>query len=316
MMVSEIKLVTVGVADLHRSVSFYRQGFGLVELDRGRATDENRRTLWRLPSGMGAEYAILGLAGRLSGMLRLLQCEAPGEPIWGDYARLQDLGHYALNFRVRDIQVAWPRLLAAGAREKSAPHYWRVNADIAAWDSMSYDPDGVLLDVFEVQGNISSTLGILTTDSSEVQTMAIHVADAGRSKAFYTGLGYEVLYDKVVEKMEGFFGLPRGVKLHNINLIRPGQFPNGRIEIVQYIGFPGESLREKAIPPNRGLLAISFETTDLTETMSRLENTGATRIAGPVEADYGFLGPVVAATFAGPDGETLEFFQTDPDSQS
>ena len=50
--------------------------------------------------------------------------------------------------------------------------------------------------------------------------------------------------------MEGFFGLPEGTGLHDINLWKSREQPNGRVELAQYMGWPGEPLRDRAVPPN------------------------------------------------------------------
>jgi predicted lactoylglutathione lyase len=239
----------------------------------------------------------------------LIQFDKPGERIWGDYSSKQDLGHYAVNYRTEDINVLWPRLLKAGATPKSAPEFWQVNEELAAWDSMCFDPDGVILDIFKVEGKATEKMGTVPNDVSEVQTMAIHVADARRSQAFYQGIGYEVLYDKVVENMEEFFGVPKGTNLHNVNLFKPALSPNGRIEIAQYVGFLGKELRDKAAPPNVGILSISFETDDIDDTVKLVQSLGGQSIGGPIQLELAPFGEIQLATFFGPDGEVVEFFQ-------
>jgi len=287
-MISEIRIVTLSVADLERSARFYKQALGYVELGGGKLAGDALEQAWRMPPGLTGRFLMLGPPRMASGLLRLVQFTQPGERIWGDYARIQDLGHFAVNFRVRDLKDHWPRLVEAGAKAKSEPTFWKVNEDLSAWDSQCYDPDGVLLDIFEVQGNLDKTpLGEQTAEVSEVQTMAIHVSDMAKSTAFYTGIGFEVFYDKLIENMEGFFGMPKGTSLHNVNLIMPAGSPNGRVELAQYVGFPGRPLRERAVPPNLGGEAIG----------------------GPLELAVPPFGKVALRTFFGPDGETLELFE-------
>ena len=182
-----------------------------------------------------------------------------------------------MNFRVREINAAWDLLGRCGAREKSKPTYWEVEQNIAAWDSQCYDPDGTLLDVFQVVGEIERTLGPFAQDrdASEVQSLAIHCADARRSESFYLGLGFEPLYDRVIEHLWTFLGLPTGTKLHNINLIMPGERPNGRVELIQYVGLPARSLKARTAPPGRGPLMMSMRVTNLDPASDRLKNLGA-----------------------------------------
>ncbi len=308
-MISAIQFVTLGVVDLDRAVGFYEHAFDYNLLGRSELPTGAWRDAWRMPRDLRATYAVLGCGEEDVGRVRLLCCDAPGEHIWGEYERIQDLGLYAVNFRVREIQAGWRRLQEAGAVEKSEPTFWTVNEDISAWDSQCYDPDGVLLDVFEVQGAVTETLGELTSEATEVQTVAVHTGDMGRSQAFYQGLGFEVLYDKMVESMEGFFHLPPGTKLHNVNLLHPGSSPNGRVELAQYVGFPGERLTERAAPPNHGILSIAFATENLAAASQLVEELGGEPVAGPVATELEPLGSLRLATFLGPDGELIELFE-------
>ena len=310
-MFSEIKLVTLGVGDLDRSIAFYADAFGFEEISRTRVNHEAVSEAWRIPHGVGGRFAILGIQGIESGMLRLVEWTPSGAHVWAKPARLQDLGPYAVNFRVKEINTAWDLLGQSGAREKSKPMYWEVEQNIAAWDSQSYDPDGTLLDVFQVVGEIERTLGPFAHghDATEVQTLAIHCSDARRSEAFYRGLGFEPLYDRVIENLSDFLGLPKGTKLHNINLIMPGGRPNGRVELAQYIGRPGRSLKARTAPPGRGPLMMSLRVDNLDLASARMKTQGA-RLIGPARYNSPPFGDVTAATFFGLDDEVIELFET------
>lgn len=306
--ISEIKFVTQGVEQLDRAIRFYQDAFGFVEHGRMRVAGPAFEAAWRMPAGLTGEAVVLGLPDRRSGLLRLVQFDRRGERIWGNYERIQDLGHYAVNYRYRDITTGWQRLLAAGATKKSEPIYWKVNEDIEAWDAQAYDPDGVLLDVFEVRGNLEGTIGWLFTDASEVQSVAIHVSDDARMQRFLEGLGFRVLFDTTLEGMGHFLGVSEDIRVHNVNFISP-HAPNGRIEFSRYLGTDGKPLTDRAVPPNIGILAISLETDDLKDTNSLVVALGATPIAEPFEAEMPPFGRVLFATFHGPDGEQWEFFQ-------
>ena len=104
------------------------------------------------------------------------------------------------------------------------------------------------------------------------------------------------MYDKLVENMEEFFELPKGTALHNINLHMPGGASIGRIEIAQYVGWTGQSLRDKAVPPNRGILSLSMQTDDLTATENLLHSIGAEACSDAVEVEMGFSSAVRART--------------------
>ncbi len=308
-MISELRVATVAVADLDRSCAFYADTFGYARLGEGTVGGREAELAWRMPDGLTGRAVVMGPPGATTGLLRLVRFDAPGEPYWGDYSRPQDYGHYALNVRVPDIHSTIDRLRAAGGRSRSEPTHWTVTPDLSAWDSLSYDPEGVLLDVFQLEPGDGSPLADYDGRPSELQTVAIHVGDARRSAAFYAALGYEVLYDKLIENMESFFHLPSGTGLHNINLYVPGGSLNGRVELAQYVGFPGERQRDRAVPPNLGILSVSMETDDLKATADLLGGLGAEPVCDPVELDLPPYGPALVQTFFGLDGEVLEFYQ-------
>jgi catechol 2,3-dioxygenase-like lactoylglutathione lyase family enzyme len=201
------------------------------------------------------------------------------------------------------------RIRSQGGRTKSEPTRWTVTPEITAWDSLSYDPDGIVLDVFELEPAEGSLMADYDGRCSALQTMALHVSDARRSARFYAALGFRPWYDKLLQNMEGFFKLPPGTALHNINMIIPGQESVGRIEIAQYVGFPGKSLRTVAVPPNTGILGIAMETRDLAATTQLLNSIGAEANSAVVQTTLAHIGSVKAITYYGPDDELLEFFQ-------
>ncbi|WP_164477820.1 VOC family protein [Nocardioides pantholopis] len=308
-MFSEIRVATVGVGDLERSQEFYCATFDYAVLGTGTVSGPAAGQLWGLPEGMSAETVLLGPAGATSGLLRLVQFDRPGELYWGDYSRMQDYGHYALNVRVPEIQSAVAAIRAHGGSSRSGPTHWTVTPDLSAWDSLSYDPDRVLLDVFELEPAPGSLLAEYDGRPSPLQTVAIHSSDARRSALFYAALGMRPLYDKVLREMESFFGLPAGTELHNINMMNPAAPDLGRLEIAQYVGFPGRSQRDRAVPPALGILSAALETDDLAAAELLLQAIGAEPAGERVELDLPGLGTVATRSYFGPDDERLEFYE-------
>ena len=309
---SEIRIVTVGVADLARASRFYRAVLGWETRAHGEV-DRRARAAWRIPNGVHARFEILSRAGSNTGMLRLVAFDRAGERIWGTYERVQDHGHFALNFRVSDCRATWERLQAAGATPRSAPHRWSIEAGSEVWDSQAFDPDGVLLDVYETDAHDERSRRLFPPladgVANDLETVAVHVADADRSRAFYAALGYETFFDRTIRGMEGFFHLPPGTALRDVNLVMQDRPHVGCMEIVQYPGIAGVPLRDRARPPNLGILSISFEAHDLAEVEYVTRSLGAEPIVA--ERYVTSLPPFgEASVYAchGPDGEALEFY--------
>jgi catechol 2,3-dioxygenase-like lactoylglutathione lyase family enzyme len=303
--ISELAIVTTAVADLERAERFYTGVFDYVAMARG-AVPVAVGPSWRVPAGCAGRYVTLGRSGTRRGLLRLVEFDRPGQQIWGRYERIQDHGHYALNMRVPDVHATWERLRAGGARPKSGPTRWNVDETMVAIDSQAWDPDGTLLDVYTMEGRpgIFTPLG---TTASPVETIAIHVENADRSRDFYFGLGYTLFFDRRIADLNTFFHLPAGVALRDVNLVMPGSGYIGRIEIVQLEGTEGVRVQPRAAPPNHGILSITFDTDDCDAAVALALSLGATRCGDPVDVDWGAAGLQRSGTVYGPDGELIEF---------
>jgi catechol 2,3-dioxygenase-like lactoylglutathione lyase family enzyme len=303
--ISEIAVVTIAVADLERAERFYSGAFGYVVRQRG-ALPAAIGPSWRMPPGCAGRYVLLGRAGTQRGLLRIVAFDRPGTQIWGGYERIQDHGHYALNLRVADVHLTWRELLDRGARPKSGPTRWNVDATMVAIDSQCWDPDGTLLDVYTMEGraDIFTPLG---SSASAVETVAVHVENADRSRDFYFGLGYSLFFDRRIADLNTFFHLPAGVALRDVNLAKPELGYIGRIEIVQLEGTEGARVQPRAAPPNHGILSISFDTDDCDAAFALALDLGAAPCAAPAEIDWGPAGVQRSGTVYGPDGELIEF---------
>lgn len=308
-MITEIRVATLSVRSLEASQAFYAEVFDYVEHGSGIASGPAYEALWQLPASTSGKVVVMGPEGATSGLVRLVQFDAPGELYWGDYSNMQDYGHYALNIRVPEIKAAIAGITGNGGRSKSEPTYWTVTPELSAWDSLSYDPDDILLDVFQLEPAPGSLLSDYDGRPTSLQTVAIHSSDARRSAIFYAALGFRPLYDKKLENMEGFFHLPEGTSLHNINMMHPDAPEVGRLEIAQYVGFPGTSQRDRAVAPALGILSVSMETDDLAATELLLSAIGTEPVADRIEVDMPGLGTIAARSYFGPDDEVLEFFQ-------
>jgi len=304
---SEIRMATVSVADLAIASDFYRQVFEYVVLGSGDGSPAFLRA-WRAPNGIHARFAVLGRFGSKTGLLRLVQFSVAGERIRGDYSRYQDYGYYMLNFRVPDLAAAWPRLLTHGARPRSEPTCRDVAEGLGAWDSQCFDPSGLLLDVYQTRGR-EDVYPRLDCPANDVETVAVHVADIDRSRGFYASLGFETLFDRPIRDMGDFLHLPAHVGLRDVNMLQQGRTHVGCIELVQVLGHAGESLQERARPPNVGLFGISIETSSLGEAERRIRDHGLEIIAGPLITATPPFGRVHSFTCFGPDGEMIAFFQ-------
>jgi catechol 2,3-dioxygenase-like lactoylglutathione lyase family enzyme len=308
-MVSEVRIATLGVSDLDRSLAFYRDALGYRELAQG-TLDPALAPLLRAEVPLRGRWAVIAADGSGLGRLRLVAAEPAGERLWTDANRYAGSGYYALNFRCRDARAAMARIAAAGGHAAHEPSYWEVSDQVAVWDSISDDPDGIRLDLFSYERG-GELRGPLDTEVSVLQTVAIATRDIARSRRFYEGLGFRELFDRVLDfpELQQLLGADRPVRIHNVNLMKDGTIVPGRVEMFAYLGIddvPEERLAERAHPPHLGILSIGFESGDLDADLARLAGLGARPIARAKVAEWPGYGPAEVGVVAGPDGETIE----------
>lgn len=310
-MLSEVKLVTLCVSDLDQARAFYASALGYRAGESGDISP-SLAALWRFDPGLKGRYAIVAADDSGLGRIRLVAFDAPGERLWNADNLYNGCGYYALNFRCRDALATMHAIAAAGGSSGHEPSYWEVSDQVAVRDSINDDPDGIRLDVFSYERG-GELRGPLETEVSVLQTVAIATRDVPRSAAFYRALGFEVLFDRVLDfpGLQALLGTDQPVRIHNINLMKDGRIVPGRIEMFAYLDMqhlPDAPLRDRAVPPNLGILSASLASTGLDADLAHLQSLGGELVARAKLTLPG-CGPCDVATLFGPDGELLELYQ-------
>ncbi|MEO7941576.1 MAG: hypothetical protein ABIR55_23360 [Burkholderiaceae bacterium] len=269
--------------------------------------------LWRFDPAMTGRYAMIAADDSGIGRIRLVSFDVSGERLWNADNLYNGSGYYALNFRCRDALDTMHAIAAAGGSSGHEPSYWQVSDQVAVRDSINDDPDGIRLDVFSYERG-GELRGPLATEVSVLQTIAIATRDVPRSSAFYLGLGFEVLFDRTLDfpELQALLGTDRPVRIHNVNLMKNGSIIPGRVEMFAYLDMehlPDAPLREKAVPPNIGILSASLASDDLDADLTHLESLGGELVAR-ARLTLPVCGSCDVATLFGPDGELLELYQT------
>ncbi|MFN8637032.1 MAG: VOC family protein [Chloroflexota bacterium] len=136
--------VGVGVSDLARSISFYRDLLGFnVAYERGEVTAEYMPRLVGIP---GARLKIAGLD--IPGLhLDLIEyIEPKGAPKAGPP---NDVGNVHIGFTVDDMWAAYNHLKAAGVQFMCEPVSPTVGPNKGGWAVYFVDPDGVTLEMIQ-----------------------------------------------------------------------------------------------------------------------------------------------------------------------
>jgi catechol 2,3-dioxygenase-like lactoylglutathione lyase family enzyme len=310
-MLSEVKAVTLGVRDLQRACAFYERALQYQVQERGAIASE-LAPLWRFDAAHAGEYAVVAADASGLGRIRLVAFDAPGQALWHADNLYNGSGFYALNFRCRDALSIMHAIESAGGKSAHEPSYWEVSEQVAVRDSISDDPDGIRLDMFSYEKG-GDLRGPLTTEVSVVQTIAIATRDVPRSVAFYKALGFQELFDRVLDfpELQTLLGTDRPVRIHNVNLMKDGHIVPGRVEMFGYLDMehlPDAPLRDLAVPPNIGILSATLLSDDLSTDVQTVLALGASLVARSKIELPGF-GFSDVATVLGPDGEQLELVQ-------
>ena len=206
-------------------------------------------------------------------------------------------------------------MMEAGVTGTGEAKNWSITDEVEVWDSISTDPDGVHLDIYSYQRGAELRGGELVGPISPLQTIAMCVHDLARTRLFYEGLGFEVLWERTIAGLEEMLQIPAGITLHDANLVRDPAIMPGRVELFQFLDtgvvpLPNpDSTTRRAVPPARGILSVSMETPDLEEASRLITGLGGTTIAGPVDTDVPGSGPVRLSTFLGPEDECVEIYE-------
>lgn len=245
MLVSEVRMVNVSVGSMDDALALYAGELGLEVVARGDLPPELSGP-WRVPEGLPGKVALLAAGTERTGMLRLVEFGVPGDRIWTKADQLSGNGFWALNFRVHDIRALLPRLLEAGVTGSGEAKNWSITDEVAVWDSVTTDPDGVHLDIYSYERGAELRGGELHGRISPLQTIAICVHNLAHTRRFYEGLGYEVLWERTIAGLEDMLQIPAGVTLHDANLVRDPAILPGRVELFQFLDTGVVSLPEPA----------------------------------------------------------------------
>ncbi len=150
MSVGPIHHAVLSVADLDRSVAFYRDLLGFRVSVSGEFHDDAHVRSFRLPAGSGGRSASVHPKGATAGIVELVEWSIPGGvPATGPKRAGDVPGVWALAFEVPRDELAMlrERLVAAGVSVYTEP----VSHEIDGYGEISWfgceDPDGMLLEM-------------------------------------------------------------------------------------------------------------------------------------------------------------------------
>lgn len=138
------------VADIERSVGFYRDVLGLELVHRQEQANEYTRKFVGYPDAhlKVAQFRIAGAPPtRSNHMLELVEYVAPrGEKV---DTRTKNPGTAHLAFQVEDIHSEYARMLALGVRFRSEPVAIEAGINKGGFTCYFLDPDDITLEIIQ-----------------------------------------------------------------------------------------------------------------------------------------------------------------------
>ena len=259
------------VADLERSVAFYRDAVGL-------ALDPSAR----FPVGASSRATTLSIPGS---DVRVTLVQSSGVPTSPTWQRLQDPGSVKLVVRVRNIDAAFERVRARVARvytDGGAPMKPEgpaaVNTSVIMRDPDGYPLELVLQDVPAISPAVPSTSNVVGGWATFI------VADAAASVEFYrTRLGFEAVSAPrpLSAAVLALQGTPGATGSLSAGVRPPGGVNTWRMYEFQNI----DRTRLEGRLQDAGTPAVSFWVDNVMALVERLEAAGVSVVSRPASID-------------------------------
>lgn len=309
-MITALQHVGMGVHDTDRTYEFYRKlmGFRIKLSDQTSYLEEmtpiigalvEMRALMAMNVGGGAAIELIEHTST-----RPIE---PSQPVqWGDIGYIElglkafKLDQLYLDLKSKGVEFITPVRsmdLSTGGRERYA--YLR-------------DPDGLLLQLVEVEGGKRPAVG-------GVRHVAIGVTDMQKARAFYRDvLGFsEVLHEfkgQILEMDEVTGG-------QEMEMVVLGHRPEGQsvmplleraiLKLVYTPGYKGKVIYEGRRWGDIGLMEMAFDVTDLAGTVNGLISKGAELFHPPTRVDMG-SGTIGSFSYIkDPEGNVVEMVEVE-----
>ena len=303
--------VTAFVSDLADWSGAFLDALGWTCLGQG-AVDRDHLDFWGLPPDATGERLTVGNPGTDRGRLHLVQLQGVrprrARP---DPAPWHTGGLFDAGARVRDVEAIYQRLTALGWRGLTTPTRF-VFGPFTVREVLMEGPDGVVLAFVERESPPLEGWPHLQT-ASRLFNSTQTVASLDRALEFYVGvLGWRTYLEH-----EGPSPPPGANVLgldpetaqrvtRRVRIVHPQGENDGSVELIEFVGYPGETFAERAGPPGLGLAALAFPCADVRALDAHLRARDHPPTAGPLAVgNRDALHLAVAA----PDGARLEFFQ-------
>ena len=306
--------VTVAVTSIHGPIisggdlaaqrDVFDKVYGLVAVAEETLTADSVAALWGL-SGRTALTVVLETPGTRFG-IRLVQFDPQSDIV----IRHKPSGYNSdalkvIDFYAPDFYAAKTHLEAKGYHLKDEVAEYELDNG-AFLEGHLWGPDAVVTAL--VSGPKGFFRNFATTTEklfSEVQSISAPVSDMPAVLAFYEAvLGLSVIHEYGIdhESFADLVGTQHKMKLRakNVGLVRTEPY----FGLIHY-GLPEtayDSLRDRAVMPNRGLVGATVIVDDAADVARNAESHGADTLSALTEVELAPYGQILSFTVRGPHG--------------
>ena len=295
----------ISVSNLDRWIEALDEIGGWRTVHRGQ-TGPDLLAHWSLPPSALCQEAVVGHPQDSARWVRLVQIDgAPHQPIRGSAQPWDTGGIFSLLIRTNDIDGVLRRANDLG---------WGSFNDI---DVMTFEahrnrnvvlrgPDGVCFGLYESANDPAPhPFGAPFTAQQMVRAI-------GPARDFYADLlQWSPWYDGETRLAINQFGMPanyKGKVPKKVAIMHAAPEAFGQVELVQWEVFSGRDLADRAIPPNRGHLALRWPVGDLDAVLGAVRQSHGL-VVQTQRVDLAPFGPVRLAGIRTPDGALIELLE-------
>ncbi|MDX2142203.1 MAG: VOC family protein [Rhodospirillaceae bacterium] len=316
---SPLSVAVIGVADMVKSLAFYRDIIGLTASAPKTWAGETFEKMWKLPPGSQADAVFCELPGCEVGRVLLLQFNAAvRRPIRPEDAP-RAFGLVNLNFYTDDIRADSKKLAAMGYKFWSEPTKYDLSGTAGTPTEVIFDgPDTVAINLVELSSTDPNTRvgqmrayvqqhGRTPTGFTPVVTSSHCARNIKKAVEFHTKvLKAGVLIDEVMASpvQNHFLRLPEKAKTA-VKFIQ-GNHMFGKIALSQPLNYPCVDLVPQAVAPNIGYIAQVYVVKNITEAKADCDALRCEVYAPLMEAEIPGLGRCLAFTVRNPGSGALQ----------
>ncbi len=316
---SPLSVAVIGVADMEKSLAFYRDIIGLSASAPKVWSGEPFEKLWRLPAGSQATAVFCELPGCPVGRVLLVEFNATVRKSVRPPDAACTFGLVNLNFYTDDIAGDSKTLAAKGYKFWSAPAHYNLSGKAGTPTEVVFDgPDTVAINLVQLTSTDPNTRvgqmrayvqqhGRTPTGYTPVVTTSHCVRNMSKAVAFYTDvLKSGILIDEVLSSpvQNHFLRLPEKAKTA-VKFLQ-GNHMFGKVALSQPLNYPCIDLVPTAVAPNIGYLAQVFVVKNIVETKAACEQMRCEVYAPLMTIDMPGVGACTSYTVRNPGSGALQ----------